>query len=696
MFAALFLVISMVTGFALVLALVPRVMQKKILTVAGEKARNPFFALFPACFLSGTALVTWLTYIVGCLLKNTKHPLGYANAVVMPVCFVIAVVIIRMCKSRVRFRELFKSLKPTTSEMVYFAVSLAASVVLMIASFRVVHGEICIGLPVIEDFALHVNLIRSFSEWEKLPAQYPYFTNAGINYHFMMDFLAGNLEFLGLRIDFAYNVPSILAMTAFFCGVYECFFRLCGRKNYCHIVWLLVMFRSSWGFFRFLADNKGNLKDAFANNQTYMGATHNEWWGIYQSNALINQRHLIFGYAVAMFVVSLFLPYLIRGVNERREIRKQLSSAGENGVKRSGFGQWFSYLAEVFRREALPRKKVSVLTAVFAGVCLGMCGLFSAHSVIGALLILFVFAWFSSDQVSYLITAAIACAMTYTETALCTGSMNAFRIRFVKAWVLEDTSLTAVLKHFWLLFGLLIPVLIFWFIRTDAVRRIVLAASVLLFAFGFHVQMSPTMMQNHKYMLLAIYWFGILSGIALCGLITYGKKRASRILCILSAIVLFIPLTATGVYDFVLVLDKCRLTNSYRYESTPPFLTWARENGVTRNTLFLAPDNFIGMINIAGVQNYVGYHGFINDAGYDAEERDLIVTRILHASRDFQLIGAVEESGADYLVIQRRLRVNDEGLNEEIIASVFPKVFSLWDDVNEFSVYDLHGRIAAQ
>ena len=153
MFAALFLVISMVTGFALVLALVPRVMQKKILTVAGEKARNPFFALFPACFLSGTALVTWLTYIVGCLLKNTKHPLGYANAVVMPVCFVIAVVIIRLCKSRVRFRELFKSLKPTTSEMVYFAVSLAASVVLMIASFRVVHGEICIGSPVIEDFA---------------------------------------------------------------------------------------------------------------------------------------------------------------------------------------------------------------------------------------------------------------------------------------------------------------------------------------------------------------------------------------------------------------------------------------------------------------------------------------------------------------------------------------------------------------
>ncbi|MBO4652393.1 MAG: hypothetical protein J5649_03650 [Lachnospiraceae bacterium] len=681
MLSILYLLLCMLVGFALVIVLVPRVMQRKILTTIGERARNPFFALFPACFLSGTALMTWMVYIAGCLLRDTEHPLCYANAVVMPLAAVGSVIAIVCVRKRVRFKEFVRSLRPTTSEMVYFAVSLSVSVVLMIASFRVIHGDMCIASPVVEDFALHINLIRSFSVWEKMPAQFPYFTGAGINYHFMMDFLAGNLELLGLRIDFAYNVPSILAMTAFFCGVYECFFRLCGKKNYCHFVWLLVMFRSSLGIFRFLQDNQGNLREAFRLNRTYMGATDYEWWGIYQSNALLNQRHLIFGYATAMFVVSLFLPYLIRGVQERAQIRKECAEAGLTERMRT-----------VFRKEAMPRKKSSVLTAVFAGLCLGMCGLFSAHSVISALVILFVIAWFSSDQLSFLITAVIAGVLSCTETTLCTDSMSLFEIRFVKAWVLQDASLGAILKHFWLLLGIMIPLLIIRFLRTDAANRVVIAASVVLFAFGFHVLMSPEPLQNHKYMLLAIYWFGIQAGIALCNLLSVGKKRITRLACMFAALVLLVPLTATGVYDFYLILEKCKTEYGYKYECHPGLMDWAEETGVDRDTLFLAPDNFIGMMTTTGLQNYNGYYGFVHDAGYDASERQAITERIIHAENEADMRQAVEECGADFLVIQYRVRKNDEYLNEELIASVYPKVYTRWSGVSEFAVYDLRKK----
>ncbi|MBR7020719.1 MAG: hypothetical protein IKI15_06655 [Lachnospiraceae bacterium] len=678
MLAILYLVLCMLAGFALVIVLVPRVMQRKILTTIGERARNPFFALFPACFLSGTALVTWLVYIVGCLMRNTEHPLRYANAVALPLTAVGSVIAILCVRKRVRFKEFARSLRPTTSEMVYFAVSLAMSVVLMIASFRVIHGEIIIASPVVEDFALHVNLIRSFSVWEKVPAQFPYFTGAGINYHFMMDFLAGNLELLGLRIDFAYNLPSILAMTAFFCGVYECFFRLCGKKNYCHFVWLLVMFRSSLGIFRFLKDNAGNLREAFKLNRTYMGATEYEWWGIYQSNSLLNQRHLIFGYAAAMFVVSLFLPYLIRGLQERAEIRKECAGTGLT-----------SRIKAIFRKEAMPRKKSSVLTAVYAGLCLGMCGLFSAHSVIASLLLLFVIAWFSSDQVSFLITAVIAAGLSCLETSLCTESMGLFELRFVKAWVLENASFGAVLKHFWLLLGIMIPLLIIRFLCADAVNRVMIAASVILFAFGFHVLMSPEPLQNHKYMLLAIYWFGIQAGIALCNLLSAGRKRITRIGCMITTLMLLVPLTATGVYDLYLVLEKCKTEYGYKYECTPPFLEWAEDNGVDRDTLFLAPDNFIGMMTTCGFQNYNGYYGFVHDAGYDATTRQEITERIIHAENEADMRKAVEECGADFLVIQYRVRKNDTHLNEELIAAVYPKVFTRWSGVSEFAVYDL-------
>ena len=675
MTAILYLLLCMLVGFALVLVLVPRVMQRKILTVIGDRTRNPFFALFPACFLSGTALVTWLVYIVGCALKDTEHPLVYANAIVMPVAAIASVIAIVCARKRIRFRELVKALRPTTSEMVYFAVSLSVSVVLMIASFRVIHGEIYIAQPVVEDFALHINMIRSFSIWEKLPAQFPYFTDAGINYHFMMDFLAGNLELLGLRIDFAYNLPSILAMTAFFCGVYECFFRLCGRKNYCHIVWLFVMFRSSLGIFKFLDYYRGNLREAFKTNLYYMGSTEYEWWGIYQQNALINQRHLIFGYAVAMFTVSLFLPYLIRGLQERARLRKEHKGR--------------AYLIEVFRKEAMPRKRSSVLTAVYAGLVIGMCGLFSAHSVIAALLVLFVVAWFSSDQLTFLLTAVISVSLSLLETSLCTGSMGSFELRFAKSWVLENAGFTDVLKHFWLLLGFMIPLLILWFIFADGANRVMIAASVLLFLFGFHVLMSPEPLQNHKYMLLAIYWFGIHAGIALCRFLSSGKKRVSRLICLVTALVMLFPLTATGVYDFYLIFAKCKTEYGYKYESRPDLLKWAENEGVTRDTVFLAPDNFIGMMTTSGLQNYNGYYGFVHDAGYDAAERQEITDHIIHAQSEEEMREAVFRCGADFLVIQRRIRKNDSLLNEELIASVYPKVYSLWSGESEFAVYDL-------
>ena len=41
------------------------------------------------------------------------------------------------------------------------------------------------------------------------------------NYHFMFQFLVGNLEFLGIRLDFAYNIESVLALLGFLMLLYS-------------------------------------------------------------------------------------------------------------------------------------------------------------------------------------------------------------------------------------------------------------------------------------------------------------------------------------------------------------------------------------------------------------------------------------------------------------------------------------------
>ena len=54
--------------------------------------------------------------------------------------------------------------------------------------------------------------MRSFSMGNNFPTEYPHFGGQDVKFHFMFQFFVGNLEFLGLRLDFAYNVVSVLAL----------------------------------------------------------------------------------------------------------------------------------------------------------------------------------------------------------------------------------------------------------------------------------------------------------------------------------------------------------------------------------------------------------------------------------------------------------------------------------------------------
>ena len=689
MLGILYLLIAMLTGFALVLAFVPRVFQKKILTTAGEHSVNPFFTAFPACFLSGVLTLTWATYLVGCLFRRADRPLTIANAICMPAFAVLSIVLIVIFRKRIQVKSTFRSMVPGTSEMVYLAASLSVAVVLMIASFRVVDQSIAIANPVIEDYALHVNLIRSVSEWQNVPMDYPYYTNAGINYHFMFDFLAGNLELLGMRIDHAFNVPAVLAMLAMFCGIYACFFRLCGRRNYCHLVWLLVMFRPSLALWEFYKENKDNFAEAFHLNNNYFGATVKEWWGIYQQNAFINQRHLIFGFAAAFFAISLFLPYLIKGINERKKFHSEKQGAAR--------------LLDGLCNQFVPTRKATIMTGVFAGLVLGMTGFWNAHSVVSALLVLAVMAVFSTEMAVYALTAGIAGFLTVIQATVFAGESEQFGIRFTYGYILEDRSLLGHARFLWLMFGLMIPVIILYAVFSDAVHRVVLVTSLMPMVFAFHVQLSPAMVQNHKFVLFSIYWIGLQGGIALCRFLSGGRKKKEKksgkaalvIARALLVLVLLVPLTATGVADFYMILDKCDSKKAYCYESDPPLLRWAREAGVTKDTVFLAPDNFMSQMNTAGLQNSVGYRGMVKNAGYDFDTRMIQTWDLVYSETREEILAAAAECGANYLILQHRTRAGLENMNEELINQVFPKVFSMYSGDEEYCVFDLEHPMPA-
>ncbi len=665
MLAISYLFISMLVGLALVTALIPRAAQKKIYTVCGEKGRNPLFLLFPAVCLSGLLVMMWATYLVACLCSDCENPLTVSNAICMPFFQIASVLVLVLLRKRFAWKKLLKSLKPKPSEMLFIGASFAFAIVMCIATFRVVKGELIVGYPLVEDFSLHVNMIRSFSLWQRIPAQYPCFADSSMNYHFMMNFLAGNLEFLGMRLDFAFNVPTVLVILSMYFAVYECCFRLTGSKWVCHIAWLLVTFRPGLGLFQKLAE-VDSVSDFMKNNTTYVGNTEKEWWGLYDGNAFMNQRHLIFGFAVMLMTVSLFLPYLIKGLEERKAIRKQTKF----GLRRIG---------RILKEEAFSPRKSAILTAVFAGFCVGMTGYVNGPSVIITLVVLFVMALFSKEQLSYLLTAVLSVGLTLLQLNAFSEQNGAVSLKLHFGYLFTKPSWKEIVIFITFLLGVSVPILLGGLLIGQNAHRVMTVAALMPGALAFCLQLSPKIVQNHKFILASQLLLGIMTAVGIHTIWTLVApkyavvRRSVRTILILC----LIPLTLTGVYNDYLLIRKSNYQNCYPVTMDTELLRWAKENGVTRDTLFFGYQQFFSEQMLCGFQNYLGLGSMCDSAGYDTAERTKLFNDIANNNlTDDELKSEFQKRGISYFIIneQNNRLFTDEG--KQKLESLFPVAFS--------------------
>ena len=141
-------------------------------------------------------------------------------------------------------------------------------------------------------------MIRSFS-YGSFPTSYSHYGGEDIKYHFMFQFLAGNLEFLGLRIDFAFNIPSMLSFISTFMLLYVLALKITGRMLSGVLALWFFAFRSGKALFVFLSEiPKGqNIWEVLWDNTSFIGKTTHEDWGLWNLNVYCNQRHFAFGLA---------------------------------------------------------------------------------------------------------------------------------------------------------------------------------------------------------------------------------------------------------------------------------------------------------------------------------------------------------------------------------------------------------------
>ena len=402
MFAIAYIALCFLTGYVISTAILP-VKYGDTSTFGGTATglSQVFFRL-PLWFATGTMFLTWFTYIMACVFSDQKDPLFLANTVSLSVSFAIAVFgfIILFRKKKLGFFREFKKL--SHNEIISVVLVISVVIYLMYLTFHVRGGELFIGGSVFSDFTPHVSMIRSFSKMNNFPTVYTVAAGNDVRYHFLFEFLCGNLEYLGLRIDVAFNTVSTLGLLSMFSLLYTLAVRVTGRKLAGGLTVLFAAFRSSWSFFSYLADFKdyGSLAKGLAENNDFVGLTEHEDWGLWNINVYLNQRHFAFSICVMLIVLLIFMPVLSRTFKEMK-------------------GKWSLknyFTIDLFSKKGFGAEEIAA--SVFAGIILGASAFFNGAVLIATFVILFLMAVVSMRRMEYLICAVIALGLSLVQSSV--------------------------------------------------------------------------------------------------------------------------------------------------------------------------------------------------------------------------------------------------------------------------------------
>ena len=378
-----------------------------------------------------------------------------------------------------------------------------ASTFLMFYTYRVDGSNLFNGYSTFSDLSPHTAMVSSFGKGFNFPTQYMHFSGDGIKYHFLFYFLAGTLQYLGLPIDYAINLPSIISMVCALVLLGLLAVLISSRRAAFAVAPVLVFFRSSLNVFYHIDEllKAGNtfsqaVKEILASSSWY-AVTDYDNWGIWAINVYPNQRHLMLGISVILIMVILFLPFVRRlGISISR------SEGFGGGVKTFAFS----------RNAWLPRSNdpiYPVSITLLACVLVIAMPYFHGSCLIALLLVLFGMAIFSESRLLYLAVAVCAVVSSYIQTtAFSGGYKNVVSFAFEPGFILSNMTAYSLVKYLFIVTGLTLilatlyslVILVLDIIRKKPVHRFLLflcALNPMIFAFMFKVSLE--MLANHKF-----------------------------------------------------------------------------------------------------------------------------------------------------------------------------------------------------
>lgn len=631
-----------------------------------KAGRTRLWLFLPASFGLGALAMGWTSYAAafaaGVCLK-WENPLFYGNLVAMAGAG--AVLVFRyVCRSKK------KAVLPafTAQEAVFFLFLLAFLTWIMFYVFYIKDGILYSGFTVYGDYAPHTAMMRSFSLGDNFPTQYPHFGGEDVKYHFMFQFLVGNLEYLGIRIDIAYNMLSVFALLGFLMMLYSIARRITGSGAAGVVTVALFFFRSSFTFFRYLWEHlrSGDLLKTLAENTSFIGYTPNEDWGLWNFNVYLNQRHLAFGLLIAALVLWYYLDLVEAGC-----------SHSEKGLA------WMKN--RLFSAEAWKIRNPE--GALAAGLALGLTAFWNGAAVIGGLLILLGFAVFSDGKLDYLVTAVTAVLFSVLQSKVFIRG-SAVEADFYWGFISEDKSLAGVLWFLIQMSGiffagavLLLPLL------KKRLHRVLTVSCLFPVVFAFCFSLTPDITVNHKYIMisyafLAVLWAGVLTGL------WKGKDGSRRFAAVIrraAAVLLAVCLTATGIYDFVVILRNNGPGHRVTVNMESTLTDWLAEH-LDSEDLLLTPEYSMSETTMSGVMMYLGWPYYAWSAGYDTYGRAQKAVEIYTSEDPAAVDKLVKEEKITYILFEEGMEFEGAVCREDTIRELYTMVYQ--SDDGRIRIYE--------
>lgn len=660
----------------------------------GKVSISPYMLLLPVWFVTGTLALTWMVYILGYLFAGiSQQPLMLANAIAIPIAVLlslgkmVSIYYLRKPNGRETSSFFCSNTWVRWNEFLLMFGICTLGIILMWSTFYVREGQLHIGVSVFSDFSPHIGMIRSFSYGNNFPTAYSHYGGEDIRYHFMFQFLVGNLEFLGLRIDYAFNLPSILSFIGAMQLLYVLAVKVTGRMDAGILSCLFFAFRSSNSLFTYLSEiPKGsNIFKTLFDNTAFIGYTPNEDWGLWNLNVYCNQRHLAFGLCVMFFLLILWIEPLYAMMESVRSFHTTLTEDGTHQT--ISLGKGYARLPSILKHIFITKEGWRVTDyrlAVTSGILLGALSFFHGSVVIGTLLVLFVIAIFSKKRMEFAILAALAVLLSILQSSFFISG-TAVSTKFLFGFIAENKTVFGVASYLWRLLGVLPAVLLIALCLSRMTERVLMLAFITPLIFAFTVSLTVDVTVNHKFIMMSCILLGIFAADLVVWLI---DKR--DVLVRITAVFLIILLTATGFYDFTTVLRKNYREGGIILSMEHPLTDFVRKNSSSQD-LFLTATTYytINPLVFGGAMLYQGHQYYAWSAGYDTAYRDEMVRRMYEASTSQELNQLVKLENIRYIVVERANRESvDYVLNEGTIQNTYESVYWYGEGIDKITIYD--------